>query len=55
MEYQPAPGSPAAQGDRGGVGSEGAYDDKDAASDESDDPLDKYMQEVEVSIALITN
>lgn len=44
MEYQPAPGSPAALGRQ-------STDTKGAESDDSDDPLDAYMQNIEVSLS----
>ncbi|CDS42068.1 ATP dependent RNA helicase DDX42 [Echinococcus multilocularis] len=49
LEYLPAPGSPAAQGGRGG-GETVSPADKAADSDDSDDPLDKFMQGIEEEV-----
>lgn len=45
LEYQPAPGSPAAEGKK-------PFDNNGAESDDSDDPLDAYMQNIEVHVLI---
>ncbi|VDD75390.1 unnamed protein product [Mesocestoides corti] len=47
LEYLPAPGSPAAQSGHGGACEQ---EDKGAISDDSDDPLDKFMEGIESNV-----
>lgn len=47
LEYQPAPGSPAAN-EGGGRAAANMATDKGLESDGSDDPLDMFMQDIEV-------
>ncbi|VUZ51914.1 unnamed protein product [Hymenolepis diminuta] len=48
LEYQPAPGSPAAEGKK-------PFDNKGAESDDSDDPLDAYMQNIEKEVVQLNS